>query len=270
MLPRGCDLLYEQLQGGGGASTQADHETIKSRFKTTTPVTFREFESGLVGYLSILEVFLGASHSVTTSLRRFYDKLLVDSETRRELTDLMDRDRTAAHTLALDIHLQTYTWLCDQRQVSPAVFLSAPSYSQILEDFRVGRWQKPDLQRLGFAGPSAPLPPAAPSRPTPLSPPVTSGAAGGNNGSSAGNLMRNESPHADVPLDARFNVRTLRTEREQANISAPKIGDVEICLAFHKKGVCFDNCRRCVTHRPLSGPEAAALKSYLEGASTSA
>lgn len=44
---------------------------------------------------------------------------------------------------------------------------------------------------------------------------------------------------------------------------APKDGDTEVCLAFHLKGACFDNCGRKSTHKELSGAPLRAMNKLI-------
>ena len=258
-----------------------DQEALRDRFKTRPPTKLDEFERGLSAFITLLEVVLGDDHSLPKKLNSYYDRLHADSELRRELTERMEHDTLLALNLALDIHIRSFNWFQDQERAHPNTVIGAPDFVKSLEELRDGRWNPPNAEMFGI--PSAqqpnqalfapllnptgtrPFPPnhppaAAPAQHPPQQPPNTPPPP-------KPEPVHNDTPHTRIPLDDKFNVRKLRSERLEANFTCPKAGDVEMCLAYHKKGACFANCRRSSTHRKLTDAEAAALQSYLEGSS---
>jgi hypothetical protein len=37
-----------------------------------------------------------------------------------------------------------------------------------------------------------------------------------------------------------------------------------LCILYHAKGTCLENCRRSASHNPLSAPEAQAFHTWCE------
>jgi hypothetical protein len=108
-----------------------------------------------------------------------------------------------------------------------------------------------------YAPPStAPVPPApTPSRPAP---PVNRPGAPREATSlrTIGNRVVNDTLSASFKSKFDASTRTLRDLKENAP-------HTHLCLSYHLRGGCYDNCGRAASHKPLSASDRSTLTDYI-------
>ena len=237
------------------------------------PSNTHEARSALAGLSIISDVVLGVNHRFSAELRdRFLLRLWPQIE--HTLYAISTPDNNLKETLIpglmrwCQIHMGLYF-----RLLSAGASPPLPSFDALYNIVATRTYQNlPALPEAYIARPPA-TPTPAPATQTPstrpaATPPASSAppaqppaAASGIRG----NIVNNTSLNASWKQaydNAGIRVQALRDMSDRP--TARRDGrDVDICLAYHLRGMCFDNCSRSATHGNLSAAEKTKVQTFV-------
>ena len=218
------------------------------------PTTIYELATQLACTSTVLDVALGESHPLATTIRQF---MMVDWPNMEATLHTMMEDPTIILPLLLrwlQRHMVVYF-----RGVSTGRPLSLPHLEQLVEivEFQSFHLLPPMPQRYVSAN--------AEETPAPEQSNRRGMGPSGSNNRDPGEWVTNTNPINQ------FVSAYSESGRRIADLwgAAPQTTDrstgqaVEICLSYHLRGSCYANCQRASTHRNLSMAERRLMSTFV-------
>ena len=256
--------LYDDIEAGSNA-TFDDALRLAAQNRTQLPTSFLQLRAVLVGWLTQLEVLMGVNHPLARSLSMMVRELRFNEERLDELF----RDKPSfCGRLGLALQYKVYNWMV--RQARETIEVPVPDLPLVLMLVLDHSWVPPPFsfeyqelwsQQQGTTAPEQhPATTTPQSNTTPTTPATTPAATTPPRNNT---MERNPRLTPGVTIEANFNIRNLLAVRRANNVEQPRFNGTPVCLSYHKKGFCFDDCHRRATHRVLTADEATQLKTFL-------
>ena len=110
---------------------------------------------------------------------------------------------------------------------------------------------------------SNPVPPATPP-PNVTRPAPTNATRPARNQPSGNEIEAPEHERNDILMEAfRQHPKNVRALRALTDLPKDKANKTTLCLSYHLRGICFDNCRSASTHRLLGKVEVDRIQAFL-------
>ena len=264
-------MLDYDLLATEGTVTSADIANFRLIFKSEYPTTFLALNATLRIFTNVLAVILHPTHPFRLS---FQGLLQVWTHALTSLSETFSNDLALPAAFLCSIQLQSALyWQCvvDTPTLEAAILVPPPELVKLLHNFRLQQWIPPTMP--GFfppptptqphraPPPSLPAPPLPPVRPAPL--PVLH-VAPPDAPAPPRTRVANNHPVAAVQTamsGRRFRLRTLL----QNGTVCPVADDNQpLCLSYHMKFYCFQDCFRRVNHRQLTPAETTRLTAFVQ------
>ena len=251
---------YELLQGENNLPLLSDiHQLVPSN-DYTIPEDIHNLKAFIGAFSIIWDILVGVDHPLAISLRNHYR--FWDDQTFEVINSLPD-DYTCnlvivgtLRSIQLAVHRYVNDMMYSERDHIPT-----PTFQTIVDavDHRAYRTlpslPAAYLQSMKRPAPSLPLPPVGPQHPRPPNQPS----------GTTGNQL-NAAPHEKVKafLDAFLaspkKITSLRYLADQPKATGTGL----LCLSWHLKGQCCDNCLKIATHRKLDKAETDNMNAFIK------
>ena len=253
---------FDQMMAGLVAPSLAEQETFRTK-EVPLPTTVYQLGTQLGCTSVVFDVVLGPTHPLAQDLRSFClnEWPLVEAALSTSSDD---------STLVLQIILRWFQieTLAYFRSLSMGRTAHTPNFQEVTAIIERRAYHLlPPLPRQYLA-------PAPVSRPavSTAEGPRPAGHPSGTTGNVAADNRRDPGPRTNNPSTvpewvAAFNMSntTIRALKD----FAPNTHDrdtqasVPICLSYHLRGSCYENCQRAATHRALSATERRAMSAFI-------
>ena len=271
----GQQAVYELLHSNGAAPSLSDAAML-IKAKAGAPRMIFQARQQACRMEILLKVIIGETHPLATELGAYCNRMM-SNESRLHL---LQADHLLLPTmLCKKIAVTTSNWFKNQA-ASPAP-IPIPNFCKVFEDIdNESPWQ-PVMSPIFLAALNLtafrhrPTPTFTPISNVPMVPPVTPPT--GNNGTGAApptnadpNGARINNLHFNATLFSNYKAapttcRKIRHKIQAGEVPAlplSKMDNQSICLAWHTKGLCNDNCGRKVDHVEYSETEYAPLAQW--------
>ena len=253
---------FDQMMAGLVAPSLAEQETFRTK-EVPLPSTVYQLGTQLGCTSVVFDVVLGPIHPLAQDLRSFClnEWPLVEAALQTSVDD---------STLVLPIILRWFQieTLAYFRSLSMGRTAHTPNFQEITALIERRAYHLlPPLPRQYLAPATAPRPVSAAAEV-----PRSVGHPSGTPSGTAPDNRRDPGPRINNPnmvpeWGAAFNSSntTIRALRE----FAPSTHDrdtqatVPICLSYHLRGSCYENCQRASTHRALSAAERRSMSAFV-------
>ena len=245
---------YDLQQSGEIRATLAELDQLHTK-EVSLPTTQWQATQMLFGTSLVLDEIHGAEHAHAKNFRHFCKGGWNDIVSRIEAMSVADRAKLP-HIYARLLREVQITMSDFFREMLKAdITHTFPSYAYLREAVLKGQWnllaEIPEAYLKKAKTPKSPTAGGDKGGVTPVlpSPPRTG----------PGARLSNPAPNTGWLNKFAASGKTVG----QLRPFAPKDGDTEICLAYHLKGACFDNCGRKSTHKTLQGAPMRAMNKLL-------
>ena len=247
---------YMMIHAGDTAPNMADMAALLPSKEYNLPDSVYSLVDFIGAYSIIWDVLVGTYHPLALALRSHH-KFWV-KQTRATIAAIPDEYTKTALLIGVMRRIQIIT----MNYVNEAMYtddeVPHPSFADI-EDKIVGRMLSlfPSLPPHYKNTSSLPLPPPLKQAPTP---PTT------KNPNMRGNEVT-APPHLinTTFLEAFFKSgKTIPQLRDLDVQPKTKNGSAVLCLSYHLRGKCADNCRKIATHRKLEPEEESNMKAFIK------
>ena len=244
---------FDQMLLGHMTPSLAEQQQLSTK-DIPIPTTIYELATQLACTSTVLDVALGESHPLATTIRQF---MMVDWPNMEATLHTMMEDPTIILPLLLrwlQRHMVVYF-----RGVSTGRPLSLPRLEQLVEivEFQSFHLLPPMPQRYVSAN--------AEETPAPEQSNRRGMGPSGSNNRDPGERVTNTNPINQFVSAYSESGRRIADLRG----AAPQTTDrstgqaVEICLSYHLRGSCYANCQRASTHRNLSTAERRLMSTFV-------
>ena len=263
--------LYEMLHGDGAAPTLADAANLL-KSKPAAPTMLYHARQQLRRFEIINKILLGPTHELGTNLNAFCNRM-ISTEGRLHMLQ-------AEHLLLPTMLCKKIAVLCSnwyKNQVTSATPIPAPVFVTIFDDIDEERpWipnmSAPFLSALGLSAfhlsrtqhlvlptvnTTAPTIPLTHPQNLPITLPTTSGERVNNVNFNSTIFLQ----FKDAPTSCR-TIRNKIRSNELPPLPLSKVDTKAMCIAWHVKSMCNNNCGRKVDHVSYSADEYAPLKDW--------
>ena len=264
--------LYELLHSDGANPTLAD-ATALVRAKAGAPHFIYQSRQQMKRFEIATRIVLSSTHPLPLALNDYNREL---SANESKLHQLQAEHLLLPTMLCKRVAVQASNWF--RRQVNSPAPIPVPNFISLFDDIRDERpWQPAMtpaflsvLNLLEFRSP-LPRTPRVPGggvtpNPNADNPPPPSPQPGGADLAQRDNNVAFNSTLFERFKDSRTPCRIVRSKIQRGELPALPMskGDptMEVCLAWHVKGMCNANCSRSADHVPYTDAEYAPLHQW--------
>lgn len=256
---------YMMLQGENNLPLLGDVQQLVPSNEYSIPDDLHSLVDFIGAYSVVWDVLVGEHHPLATTIRvhhRFWVRYV--RMVQAAIPEPSLKNVVIVGTLrSMQLSVLRYV---NEIMISEHGPVAVPTFRQIEEAIHGRQFQtlpglpaayhQPASART-FASSSLPLPPFVPHTPTPPSDRRQSGTTG--NQIVAPPQDRSQS---FIDLFAASD-KTIQQLRFVANQPKVKNGTGTLCLSYHLKGLCCDNCRKITTHRKLDKVEHDNMQKFI-------
>lgn len=256
---------YMMLQGENNLPLLGDVQQLVPSNEYSIPDDLHSLVDFIGAYSVVWDVLVGEHHPLATTIRvhhRFWVRYV--RMVQAAIPEPLLKNVVIVGTLrSMQLSVLRYV---NEIMISEHGPVAVPTFRQIEEAIHGRQFQtlpglpaayhQPASART-FASSSLPLPPFVPHTPTPPSDRRQSGTTG--NQIVAPPQDRSQS---FIDLFAASD-KTIQQLRFVANQPKVKNGTGTLCLSYHLKGLCCDNCRKITTHRKLDKVEHDNMQKFI-------
>ena len=255
---------YSMLTEGGNTASLNEIRQL-SDTKMNVPQDPLQLMSFVGGYSVFVDVIFGVDHAAAVRLREHYS--FWEDMAPRLVGAVLPTELPGICTLIMrSIQLTTIGYINRAQRVG--VNDAGPSY-QYIEDAANNRtWQNLSQLPPRYLEETTKSKPSAPAVPTPTwSATSATSTITTASGTERTNTRVDASDNQKVAAwHSRFAASAKTVTELKANTDRPTTvqGNHKLCLSFHLRGTCFDNCGDKATHRTLAPPEHKAMDAFLD------
>jgi hypothetical protein len=253
--------LHELLREGAPSLT--DILDLKAASRIAMPTKESQMLRTIRAFAVVLATIVGPTSPLYTAYKR-------------DIVDAYDQVQPRLETLSEShpgepIHAQLLRWLQLRFQeywAEAEIVLgevSPPNFRLLYEAIRYKQWHRPEIPASYLQTPKRP-------RPTEASGGTSGGTTPGKKAAAPApaaaaikhSYLRNEHPESDLMAKGQSMGR-ITVFLKIAGGSAPKADTgQEVCLAYHTKGGCYEDCARAKGHAKLNAAELARVTAYID------
>jgi hypothetical protein len=260
---------YKMLHDDKGAPTLQDAIVLATPGRVKLPKSLSEAHIYFQNFRVALHVLMGSDHALTRAYDNFWRRW---STSQQYLLNVFTQQPGMFPTLAVCwVQLRISLWFAQQASTNGP--LEVPDFAELLNQIWLHMPWEPTLPSHYYNTKSAPStqttnPPSGITLPAPL---MTTSLAPGPNAPptlrSRGSVMRKATlinPAFQKFVDMNLRVRDVIKRAGADNRVPNNSNGIEMCLAYHLKGVSNSNCARSQDHREHQPAEDQAIVRWCE------